>query len=919
MSFPWCFLPQSLFHFKEGIMESIGKQYALLGIIALLLCFGWTAGASAITMQVSPTTATIGETVTVTVTGQFNLLVTPPPDGSLNITFGDGSPQQTRSPLNGTPLTTYSFTATHTYNASGTYTITGWAVQGSNTVTPPLRVTQTITISDALDTALPRGEVGIEYEHRLQSLSGARNRYRVSGGRLPPGLKLQQDGQITGVPTQKGTFSFTLQILTAQGISATQQLAISVDPGRLLIETAPELLDVTVGAGASQRVTFTVVHPTIPIPETIRSARGEFVVNGRVLGTNNTPLTVNLNTARPSTTENVSIPQSVLQAAQNVGTNRISYRRTFSAQNLRSGVGEARVNLRTAAAGELRITKMRVFFEQNNRPLILVERNERTLTGVVEIHYSGSGAFKGYWKVDERIIQRVQQNLFYGTVLTLKTPPAPPLPTYSEGAHRLQFIITEPETAQQRIEFPEAIYHVEAKTAEIVTPITVTTPEDRAVLSSGGALFSWNDHARIETYHLDFFKNEEPDPFFTAYTKQGTYQLSAKVFDLKFAETDAYRWRVRGYNAAGDLAAESGEQRFTLAPDSSFVPGQVIFLVDNTPAGRELISTITTKYRLIIKEQTDLVSTMHIMVICSTEADLPQLLQELEQEDGLLLSQPNFIYNTMSEQDPLRSMQSIHRLIDLTPLQNKVGGKAVRVAVVDTGVELKHQDLEDRIVASHNLIADSPFRGEIHGTAVAGIIAGARNDFGIIGIAPEAELIVLRACEQLAANNLVGTCYSATIARALDIAITEDTDIVNLSLGSAQQDRLVSDLITRASQAGLRLVAPAGNNPQALTMAFPASHPEVIAVAGFDEANNPLPNQTVLQQADAAAPATGIFSTIPGNKHNFHDGTSFSAATISGLIALSLQNRQNDTPPPFPHFDKKTPWQLQVAAFLGLP
>ncbi|MBE0585416.1 MAG: S8 family serine peptidase, partial [Desulfofustis sp.] len=156
-------------------------------------------------------------------------------------------------------------------------------------------------------------------------------------------------------------------------------------------------------------------------------------------------------------------------------------------------------------------------------------------------------------------------------------------------------------------------------------------------------------------------------------------------------------------------------------------------------------------------------------------------------------------------------------------------------------------------------------------------------------------------------------------AKAIDIAITEDADIINLSLGSAQQDRLVSNLITRASQGGLQLVAPAGNNPQSLTMAFPASHPEVIAVAGFDEANNPLPNQTVAQRADAAAPSIGIFSTIPGNKHNFHDGTSFSAATISGLIALSLQNRPNSAPVPFPHFDKETPWQLQVTAFLGLP
>jgi subtilisin family serine protease len=662
-----------------------------------------------------------------------------------------------------------------------------------------------------------------------------------------------------------------------------------------------------------------VVQPTVPLPETIRSTRGEFVLAGRVIGTYNAPLAVNLNTSRPSGSENVTVPQSVLQAAQNAGNNRIMYRRTFSAQNLRSGSGETRVNLRSAAAGELRITGMRVFFEQNNRPMILVERNERNLTGVAEIRYNGSGPFQGYWKVDERIIQRVQQNLFYGTVLTLKTPTAPPLPTYSEGAHRLQFIITEPAAAAQRIDFPEAIYHVEAKKAAIVVPITVTTPEDRAVVGSSGALFSWQDAGRIETYQLDFYREEESEPFFSAYTKSGEYQLTDRVIELKFAQATAYRWQVRGFNGAGELAAESRMLSFTLAPEAAFVPGQLIFLVDDSDGGRDLIATITARYPLLIREQTNLASVKRIMVTCSTDGDVVQLVEQLRQEDGLRLAQPNFIYQTMNEADPLRSMQSIHRLVDLTPLQHQTGGKPVRVAIIDTGVDLKHQDLAGRIRSSHNMITTSPYRGEIHGTAVAGIIAAARNDFGIVGIAPEAELIALRACAQRSANSATGTCHSTAIAAALDAAIGEEADIVNLSLGASQPDELISSLISAASRAGLRLIAPAGNDPRARTVSFPASHPDVTAVAGLDEANNPLPNRTVAEQADAIAPATGIFTAIPGDRHNFLDGTSFSAATISGLLALTRQAHPSDTAPPFPHFDSTTGWQQQVTAFLGLP
>jgi len=887
--------------------------------VVALVGLACPAFVQAISLIVSNNSVAIGESVTVTISGEQDLIFTPVSYGSLRIDFGDGTPPQTIPVsgglgfLVGTTLHVNQ-SATHAYAGAGKYTITGTGINGTNPWVPPRIVTQAVTVTDQVAATLPRGEVGIEYEHLLQSLSGPNNNYRLIRGILPPGLKLEAKGSISGIPTQKGAFTFTLQITNARGFSSPQTLTIYIDPGRLVVEPSPEMINVTVGGAIGQQITFTVVHPTVPLPDTARSSQGEFIAGGQVIGVNRTPLTINLNSSRPAVSESVAVPQSVLMAAQNAGTNRIIYRRTFSSQNLTPGSADSKVSLRTPASGELRITKMRIYFEQNNRPLILVERNTRELTGVVEIHYNGSGELSGYWLVGSRIIQRVQKHIFYGKVLTLKTPSAPPLPTYSEGAHSLRFIITQPASAEQQIEFPEAIYHVEAKKAEIVTAITLKTPVDKAEVDSTGALFSWSEDHRISNYYLEFFDADAQEPFFTAYTKQGNYQLVNKVIDLKFTKGDSFRWRVRGFNEAGELAGKSEEQTFTLIKQAAYVPGQILFLVENSEAGRQLIPRITAKYDLKIIEQTDLRAINRILVICSTDLDIIDLSARLKQEDGLYLSQPNFIFDTL-ENDPLRSMQSIHQLLDLDQIQQKASGKYVLVAIIDTGVDLDHRDLQGRIREHQNFIDGSPYVGEIHGTAVAGIIAATRNDFGILGIAPESELIALRACEQRAATKPNGQCYSTSVAKAIDTAISRQANIANLSLGGQQEDTLVGELLSKAHQQGMVLVAPVGNDPKAETPAFPASHPDVTSVAGFDGANEPVPNRKLALAADAAAPARDIFSTTPGNRHNFMDGTSFSAATISGIIALSLELHQNAVPQNFPHFGDSTGWSKQVLAF----
>jgi subtilisin family serine protease len=165
-----------------------------------------------------------------------------------------------------------------------------------------------------------------------------------------------------------------------------------------------------------------------------------------------------------------------------------------------------------------------------------------------------------------------------------------------------------------------------------------------------------------------------------------------------------------------------------------------------------------------------------------------------------------------------------------------------------------------------------------HGTAVAGIIAARANDgIGIAGVAPEAELLALRACRQ-APDAPVATCTSFTLAKALQFALEQNVQVINLSLGGPR-DRLLERLL----DAGLahRVIVVAAADPQARDGGFPASHPGVIAVAS--EGSEHPPGSALM------APGRDVPATTPGQAWGFVTGSSYAAAQVSGAVALVLE------------------------------
>lgn len=220
----------------------------------------------------------------------------------------------------------------------------------------------------------------------------------------------------------------------------------------------------------------------------------------------------------------------------------------------------------------------------------------------------------------------------------------------------------------------------------------------------------------------------------------------------------------------------------------------------------------------------------------------------------------------------------------------------VRVAVLDTGIDYKHKDLQGAV--SYCVVSLNNgkifYRGTDlskcadqngHGTHVAGIIAARLNGFGVAGVAPKA---VLYAVKVLSAS---GSGYVSDVAKGIIEATKgpdgtagtdDDADVISMSLGGPDSQTL-HNAVKYAYSYGVVLVAAAGNDG-ASSPSCPACYSEVIAVGAIDQSYN-VPSWSN-RNPDVVAPGVNILSTYPGNKYAYMSGTSMACPHVSATVAL---------------------------------
>ena len=205
----------------------------------------------------------------------------------------------------------------------------------------------------------------------------------------------------------------------------------------------------------------------------------------------------------------------------------------------------------------------------------------------------------------------------------------------------------------------------------------------------------------------------------------------------------------------------------------------------------------------------------------------------------------------------------------------------ILVAVLDTGVDQKHEDLEGRVVAEVNFTA-SPTPADIygHGTHVAGIIAAnSNNGIGIAGMAPECLLLNVKTTDDS------GLCKASEMARGIIWAVDSGASVINISAEFKDYSRELEDAVNYAWTRGAIIIAAAGNDGSQSPV-YPAYFNHCLAVAATTPEDTIAPLSNHGNWVDIAAPGVNIYSTLPGNSYGYKTGTSFATAYVSGLAAL---------------------------------
>jgi subtilisin family serine protease len=263
---------------------------------------------------------------------------------------------------------------------------------------------------------------------------------------------------------------------------------------------------------------------------------------------------------------------------------------------------------------------------------------------------------------------------------------------------------------------------------------------------------------------------------------------------------------------------------------------------------------------------------------------LEQVAHELEHDSRVEWVQPMHLYHGLAQEDPLYPVQPSAKFWHIAEIHKFSTGRDVSVALIDSGVEQTHPDLIGQVALKENFVDGIPYAAEVHGTAVAGIIAARTgNGVGIIGVAPNAHIMALRACWEDPTH--ASQCSSFTVGKALNFAIQHHANIINMSL-AGPPDKLLERLLEIAATRGTAIVAAV--DPSAPDGGFPASLPGVIGVTGQD----------AVRASDRwlAAPGNDIPTTLPGERWGFVSGSSYAAAHVSGMIALMLELRPKIKP-----------------------
>lgn len=352
-------------------------------------------------------------------------------------------------------------------------------------------------------------------------------------------------------------------------------------------------------------------------------------------------------------------------------------------------------------------------------------------------------------------------------------------------------------------------------------------------------------------------------------------------------------------------APPSGEKRL--------IAGEVLIELAGSPSPAA-IETLQLRYRLttIASQALKLTGvTLHRWKIDNDKKTLTAVIRALEANKAIASAQPNYTYSLLQDEpkpaandkrakdepanempakaEPAKDAVEQYALTKLNVPQahDLAKGDKVLVAIIDTAVDQTHPDLAGAIAQSYGATGTS--QAQKHGTAVASLIAGRGK---LKGVAPGASIL---AAQAFAPNGDEAQGTTFDILKAIDWAAAKGARVINMGFGGPADPALRRSLAAAAGK-NIVLVAAAGNSGPKSPPVCPGADENVIAVAATDADDKLFTASSHGRHVALAAPGVDIETATPGGGYAKASGTSYSAAEVSGIVALMLERNKGLTP-----------------------
>ncbi len=334
---------------------------------------------------------------------------------------------------------------------------------------------------------------------------------------------------------------------------------------------------------------------------------------------------------------------------------------------------------------------------------------------------------------------------------------------------------------------------------------------------------------------------------------------------------------------------------------------KTIHTVDDFPkeiSGMLKDASVTEIQSLETKSSKNAIIKNTFLIEFDKNVDLLSLSKELSKNPNIKYAEPDYIFKALDiPNDALIGEQWHLQEIQAYEAWDLSSGEGQIIAILDTGVDMKHNDLSPNVIPGYDFVNNDndPSDDNLHGTHVGIAAAMTNNNIGIAGIARKAKILPVKVLQS------DGVGATSDIIRGIDYAVSNGATVINMSFGSSVESLILKEALNEAYNRCF-LVAAAGNEGLGMIQEsvpsiakYPACYPFVMGVQAVQKVNGQILNSSFSNfdptgpieytnpwgfNYEIKAPGSNIISTIPNGGYRTLNGTSMAAPIVSGAVAL---------------------------------